>query len=762
MMTVMQQQSNLKSLRNALGSLLGYSFIAIFYFHPFAHNFRREIFMSSGDPIEYIWELNWWPFAILKGINPFITHFVWAPYGCNLTWFTSVPILSLLISPLTFAFGAVLSWNVLSLIAPTLSAFCAFLLFRYVYENDLAAFFGGYLFGFSSCVLGQLLGHLNLDFVCLLPLAVLLFIRRLSGDIKSFPFILMMSLLLCAQAGIATEVLATASLFGFISILVFFILSCDLRARLASSTKDLILSYFLMGVFLFPFLYYVVIGIKDVPKIIHSPLMFSADLLNYIIPTPITMIGKHVFANIAANFPGNYFEEGAYMGIPLLIALTLSFKEYADKKRDIGVALLLFLAIIVVFSLGPCLHVNGVYTHIILPWTFFGKLPLIRQALPTRFPIYASLVVAAVMVFWLSEAQTKKQSLLRYAIALLGIAFIIPNRNFYFWKSPPRTPTVFTKADILTQKNIIVLPFEEGPSIYWQMISGMKFSMASGYLGAFLPGPFRRGRAGAIVSALTAGNMPGRFKDIFDYYCSRFGVQYVVVCEGTPPSLAKALSALGWQKFSYGRSLVYSVPDDLGYFNHSGNIWPPYDHFNWIGKNVVVTSKNESVAVLLTARNTPKDAGPVRVSIVSSQGKAIKKIFFPRNPTVTAIALNGNESLRLTADNTWIPRDVIHNTDTRSLSVGMKILSSISAGEQVPFTSDEIWFKSGWSGPETAFRWSDGKSAEIEFVLDKRELPRFKGKFSLLAGSLGKERLDISLNGKKFMWGDCGPIKTRL
>ena len=38
----------------------------------------------------FVWSLAWWPHAISSGIDPLVTHAIWAPVGVNLAWVTSV------------------------------------------------------------------------------------------------------------------------------------------------------------------------------------------------------------------------------------------------------------------------------------------------------------------------------------------------------------------------------------------------------------------------------------------------------------------------------------------------------------------------------------------------------------------------------------------------------------------------------------------------------------------------------------------------
>ncbi|WP_298224502.1 hypothetical protein [Acidocella sp.] len=119
----------------------------------------------------------------------FVSKYVWYPHGFNFTWDTSIPFAALVILPITLLKGPVIAFNLLSVMAPALSAWTAFLLARQITHDWRASLIGGYLFGFSSYELAQLLGHLNLDLTFLVPLAVLLCVRRFQGEISRRLFI---------------------------------------------------------------------------------------------------------------------------------------------------------------------------------------------------------------------------------------------------------------------------------------------------------------------------------------------------------------------------------------------------------------------------------------------------------------------------------------------------------------------------------------------------------------------------------------------
>src|SRR6516165_6150806 len=124
----------------------------IFFCHT--TGWTRSFLGKSGDPLSYIWFLNWWPFAIAHHLNPFLSNYVWYPKGYNFTWATAVPSAALLGAPLTLLGGPVLTYNFWLIMAPALSAWSAFLLTRYLTRDWAAALVGGYLFGFSTYELG--------------------------------------------------------------------------------------------------------------------------------------------------------------------------------------------------------------------------------------------------------------------------------------------------------------------------------------------------------------------------------------------------------------------------------------------------------------------------------------------------------------------------------------------------------------------------------------------------------------------------------
>jgi hypothetical protein len=131
--------------------------------------FRLRVW-SAGDPQIYMWGLAWYPYALAHRLDPLETAAVWAPTGFNLAWATTIPAAALAAWPLTRFWGLIPAYNCLTLFAPTLASFTAFVLFRCVTGGFWPAIVGGAVFGFSPYMQEQMTGHLHLVLVFIVPL----------------------------------------------------------------------------------------------------------------------------------------------------------------------------------------------------------------------------------------------------------------------------------------------------------------------------------------------------------------------------------------------------------------------------------------------------------------------------------------------------------------------------------------------------------------------------------------------------------------
>jgi hypothetical protein len=531
----------------------------------FAHHhffFRNAYFGGKDDPQVYIWFLSWWPYAITHRLNPFVTYSLWAPDGLNLTWSASIPAPALLSWPITAHWGPVISFNLLTIAALVLSAFAAFLLCNELTDKFLPSLVGGWLFGFSSYEIGHLMGHLNLDFTASIPALVWLAVLQDRGEIRVRTFIAAGTGLLVFQFGTSTEIFATATMFGFIALILAYMAQADDRSRLTKVAIGLGCSYIVCLVIVSPYLYYMVKESSGVPPLILPSDVFVADIINYLVPTQTTAANGAWAASIASRFTGNDAENGAYLGLPLLMIIAaFALSSWRSRRTQI---LLSMLLILVFCSFGPYLHYEG-RSLCPMPWWLGAKLPLLRQALPVRFSLYTTLVAGIMTALWLASL-SKQQSTIGYMLALLTVLTLMPNigdkQAYWFTDLQDRVPRFVSGDDykrvLKRGDNIIVLPYGYmGASTLWQATSGMYFRLAGGYLNAYVPPTF----AGwPIVQMFYSGKPGQRVQDYLTAFCRAKGVRVVILAADCSRDWDLALRRMDWQRIEIGGVIMYRVP----------------------------------------------------------------------------------------------------------------------------------------------------------------------------------------------------------
>jgi hypothetical protein len=532
----------------------------------FAHHhffFRHGYFGTRGDPQLYMWFLSWWPYAMKHHLNPFITHCVWAPKGINLSWSTCMPSLAFIAWPITAVWGPVFSFNVVTISGPVLAAFAAFLLCTELTDRYLPSLVGGWLFGFSSYETGQLMGHLPLDFTACIPMLVWLGLLRYRSKISGPMFVATASVILVFQFGTSVEIFATASLFGFVALALSYLLRPVDRGQLTRVAVGLVWSYGLCAIVVSPYLYYMVKEWSALPASLQPTNVYVADLLSYLVPTQITAVGGPWAESISKTFTGNDPENGAYLGLPLLMIIG-AFAVASWRSRWVQVLLLMFV-ILLLCSFGPYLHFKG-RSLWPMPWWLGEHLPLLREALPVRFSLYMSLVTSIIVALWLAS-MNDSQFTTGYMLAMLAMLTLLPNirGKRAYWFTDLRDldiPTFFSdgqyRQTLKPEDNVIVLPYGHlGYSMLWQAQSDMYFRMAGGYVTAYIPITFARS---PMVRMFYSGQPePGFTKELLAF-CAAHAVQGVILANGAQKNWDSALANTGWERLQVGGVIMYRVP----------------------------------------------------------------------------------------------------------------------------------------------------------------------------------------------------------
>lgn len=463
-----------------------YALSAILFFVPGLSIFKNNIIQNDGGfggPGAEVWVFQWWSYALSHGINPFIEDYTLYPHTQNLAWSPiGLVFPSILMYPITAIFGPIVSYNIWAISSPIMASFSMFLLLRYLLKDFISSVIGGYIFGFSTYEIAEMTTWPQLYTIFLFPLAVLLYLFIFRNEIKRLYFIIFMSVILSMQFCTDLETFATMSFFGISSIAISIIFFYEKKYKILKILILLFLSYLAMSVIVSPYIYYLIIGVHEIPKSFNPTVKFSSDMLNYIIPTPITSVLGKYFVNISSNFSGGYSEETAYLGAPL-ITIILIYLMKTIKEVTSQLLLLLFF-IIFLCSLGPIIHIDGVPT-IYGPWAIASFFPLIKQALPMRFTMFESFISSVIVALFVKKYS---RNISTYILVILTIFFIAPDAGAGFWKSDiyyNRTVYNNIKNKNTEKKiNVFFLPYlYNGPSMLFQAEDNFYYKINDGFIG---------------------------------------------------------------------------------------------------------------------------------------------------------------------------------------------------------------------------------------------------------------------------------------
>jgi hypothetical protein len=438
-----------------------------------------DAYLGVGpDARLFIWSFAWWPHAILSGQNPFYTHALWAPIGQNLTWVTSVPGLALLFAPLTLLVGPIVAYNAAAVVVPSIGAFAAFELCYYVSRRLVPAIVGGYLFGFSSLVMGEAAaGHINLDAVFVAPFVALIVLRFLDGNIGTRAFSVWLGLLVAFQLLVSSEFAFTLTLALIVGLLLAWACAPGRRARLRAIVVPCVAGYGLAAVLTLPFLYFLLTGFHT-GSFWEGP--HAADLTNVVVPPGFSLLPTHWIDVVTRGFPDLADGQEAFVGlVPILVVIDLA-RRGGPAGRMIGAS----FAVALICILGPHL---AVYGHKIAPapWILVRHLPVFDNVLPVRLGVYLALISAVAVSLWLAQAP---RSLWRNTVALLAVLSLLPDPYKPLWTSGYGIPAFFTASayrDCLDPgETVLTLPTSYGTPLLWQAVSDFRFKLAGGDIAA--------------------------------------------------------------------------------------------------------------------------------------------------------------------------------------------------------------------------------------------------------------------------------------
>ncbi|HEY2077361.1 MAG TPA: hypothetical protein VGH53_13600 [Streptosporangiaceae bacterium] len=432
---------------------------------------------QSMDPNLNVWVLRWWPYVIGHGLNPFYTHQIAAPAGSSLAWVTTAPPVALLASPLTLVAGPVVALNLLTAIALPVSAWAAFVLCRRLTGKFWPGLAGGAVFGFSAYEVNHAAAaQLNLSYSLLLPILGYLIVVWRDGAIRTRTFVILAAVTMALQFYLMMEIFADLTAILAVSLLVGFALAGrDGRAEVVKLVKFLGLAYLIAVVLAAPYVAYA-LTVK-LPKLIAFT---ELDLASLVIPRPQRTFGIAWLA-LAAHGPAQSSEAG-YVGVPLLVLMVLL--AVTSWSSTTVRYLTCMLAFIVLAALGPVLYWEGRRVAR-LPWAALWRLPILRNAYPSRLMLFAYLVLAVATALYLA-APARRIPWARWSLAALVIVFIVLDTPSLYVAHRSSVPAFISAGDYhrqLRPGEIVAVVSDVGNAgMLWQAQTDFYMRIAGGYI----------------------------------------------------------------------------------------------------------------------------------------------------------------------------------------------------------------------------------------------------------------------------------------
>jgi hypothetical protein len=440
----------------------------------------------SADSHTFVWWLQWLPVAVERGQSPLFTDYVHAPYGVNAMWNISVPVIAVLLSPVTLLVGPVAAYNVAMVLGPVVSGvLMAAALVPYT-ERWVSRIVAGGLYAFAPFMVAHFtVGHLNLVWAVLPPLLLLaahaMFVRTPRHPVLAG---VLLGVALAVQMGLYTQTLALGAL-------VLTTAAVVLAVHRPRAVRDRLPTIARMAVGCVPTvlvlcaypLYLVLFGPARPSGQIRPALEVRADPLNALLPTPLTVGGSAENSERLNSYVG---EQGGYIGLAMLLVLVIACitARTATVRIVAVIGLLTF-----VFSLGPSLTIGKTDQGIWLPWGLLEDVPLLSLAEPVRLQVFVGLFVAMIVALWIDRLGDVRQKGLRIAGAVLTVVAVAS------WlpagaaeTAPAPTPAFFpTASDHLDRTDIVVtMPRPSGRweggglPILWQAQSHMAYRTTGG------------------------------------------------------------------------------------------------------------------------------------------------------------------------------------------------------------------------------------------------------------------------------------------
>lgn len=403
-----------------------YLALTIVFTYPLVTHLTTHVPGTYVDEYTFLWNLWWFKQAIFElGTDPFTTNFIFYPVGAGLAFYTLAILNDIIALPLVPFLGIITTSNLIILLAFVLSGYGAFLLTKYLLEENrpsspwptmAAAFLSGVVYAFpASRMVYASLGHYNIVCAQWLPFYGLFFIKMMRSLEAARSGI---KYALCAGAFLALALLTEYTYGIFLLLLTLLWLAFTPKWLLASRRfwgHAAILALTALIPFS-PVLYFMA---KELGRGegFHFPGwgyadILSADLIGLFTPTYLHPLWGQAFADLRARFTD---VNTVFLGYTVPLLTIVAALTFGRLVRPWLVGAIGFL----VLALGPVLHVNGDYLFdldgltitVPLPYIIFHYLPFFNMnRVPNRFSVPLALCLGVLVGYamnWLLAKAAK-------------------------------------------------------------------------------------------------------------------------------------------------------------------------------------------------------------------------------------------------------------------------------------------------------------------------------------------------------------------
>lgn len=442
----------------------------------------------GDDQVLFEWMLGHTAHAITNFENPLFSTAMNVPWGANLMANTSVVAIGIILAPITWIFGAPVTYA----LAMTLGLFGTaagwyYLMRRHLGLSAMAAGVGGALCAFGPSTIAHANGHLNFTALVCVPFIIIAILRLREPD-RTVRGGLTLGALLIVEIFIGEEVVFLIAVFMAVFGLVYSLVNwAEVKPLLGRYTRGLGVAAGIAIVALAYPLWMQFWGPQSYAGIPWKPEEFPTDIASFVSFPTDSIAGRIQLPNLRLRH--NITEENTFFGLPLAV-LAICLTVMFFKRHKVLRALSITAAFFAVLSLGTQLRVNGNHTGIPGLYALVRPLPLFDSTIPTRFSLLLLPVIAILIAYGLQRvsAMEREAKLVWHLAVGLALVPLIP--------LPPSTegraavPAFISsgawKDHVSEGGTLVPVPIPENvqfDGMRWQEVADFGFSVP---LGAFI------------------------------------------------------------------------------------------------------------------------------------------------------------------------------------------------------------------------------------------------------------------------------------